>query len=267
MMMLPRGSMGPRCRGAGLIAVLACTFAVPTVIAQPSKPGVGSAVPAQEQGPRWASLSAGQRSALAPLEAEWSRIDANRKEKWLDLAARMPAMSPDERDRVRVRMAEWARMSPAERGRARLQFQEVRQVPPTERQERWEAYQALPPDQRAALAAKATKPASQAVRPAPAASRSSDKPPVETKKNTVPFLPPAVPPKAVGPTVVQSRPGATTQLVNKAPEIPAHHQAGLPKITASKTFVDQATLLPKRGPQGAAVVAPAQAQVPASAAQ
>jgi hypothetical protein len=161
-------------------------------------------------------------------------------------------------------MAEWARMTPAERSRGRLQFQESRQLPPTERQERWEAYQALPPAQREALAAKSAKPP--ATRPPAAARPGADRPAVEAKRNTVPFLPPTLPPKAVGPSVVQSRPGATTQLVTQPPEIPAHHQAGMPKITASKGFVDPATLLPKRGPQGAAIAAPAPPQRPASAA-
>jgi hypothetical protein len=38
----------------------------------------------------------------------------------------------------------------------------------------------------------------------------------------------------------------------KAPLPPVHTQAGLPKLAATPNFVDPATLLPKRGPQGAA---------------
>ena len=262
-MTAPRGQGGIRHRAAAALLLLAGAVAVLPALAQ--RPPAPATV-AQESAPRWSALTPGQRAALAPLQAEWPRIDANGKQKWLDLAARMPAMNPDERQRIQVRMAEWARMTPAERGRARLQFQETRQLPPTERQERWQAYQALPPAQREALAAKAAKPAAPTPRPGGAARPGDERPPVEAKKNTVPFLPSTVPPKAVGPTVVQSRPGATTQLVNKAPEIPAHHQAGMPKITASKGFVDPATLLPKRGPQGAAIVAPVPPQRPASAA-
>ena len=62
----------------------------------------------------------------------------------------------------------------------------------------------------------------------------------------------AQPPKAITPTVVQARPGATTTPMATKATPPLHHQAGLPKIAATPTFVDQATLLPKRGPQGAA---------------
>lgn len=203
-----------------------------------------------EDGPAWSSLTAGQRRDLQPLQAEWAGIDAVRKQKWLDIASRMPTMSPPEQTRVKVRMAEWARMTPTERGRARLQFQEARQLAPGNREERWQAYQSLPPDQRQALASKAA-PAAPKTAPAkrPPAAASG------TKRNEVTFAPAPSPMRPVAPTVVQSRAGATTSLVTKSPSPPVHHQAGLPKIAATKGFVDQSTLLPKRGPQGAAVTA------------
>ena len=67
--------------------------------------------------------------------------------------------------------------------------------------------------------------------------------------------------KPVSPTVVQAKPGASTTLVSKTPAPPLHHQAGLPKIAATDGFVNPSTLLPSRGPQGAAAIA-----APASAA-
>lgn len=220
---------------------------------------------ANEQGPSWASLTPAQRSALAPLQAEWPRIDASQKQKWVEVATKLPGMGADERSRVQVRMAEWARMTPSERGRARLQFQETRRLAPSDRQERWQAYQSLPPDQRRALAANAAPSAApKATKPAPNQTSSSG---LVAKKNTVPFLPPVMAPKPVGPTVVQSRPGATTSLVTRQGQPPAHQQAGMPKIAASKGFVDQATLLPKRGPQGAAVAAAPASEKPASTRQ
>jgi hypothetical protein len=45
---------------------------------------------------------------------------------------------------------------------------------------------------------------------------------------------------------------------------PAHHQTGMPKIAATPGFVDPATLLPKRGPQGAAVRSAAASSEPAA---
>ena len=59
-------------------------------------------------------------------------------------------------------------------------------------------------------------------------------------------------PTAVAPTVVQAAPGATTTLVTRQASPPVHQQTGMPKIAATPGFVDRSTLLPKRGPQGAA---------------
>jgi len=66
-------------------------------------------------------------------------------------------MPAEERQRIQERMSEWARMTPEERGRARLQFQEARQISPQQRQARWDAYLALPEEERRALATSATK--------------------------------------------------------------------------------------------------------------
>jgi hypothetical protein len=60
--------------------------------------------------------------------------------------------------------------------------------------------------------------------------------------------------KTVAPTVVQIKPGATTQLVSRTLAPPAHQQPGMPKIAANEKFVDPLTLLPKRGPQAAAML-------------
>lgn len=205
---------------------------------------------AAEAGPGWTTLSRGQQQALAPLQRDWGSIDAQRKQKWLEVANRFPSMSEAERQRVQQRMTEWARMTPSERTRARLQFQETRQFSPEDRQARWEAYQALPDDERKALAQRRTKPPA----PKPAASAPADG--AQAKRNIVsPARQAAV--KPVAPTVVQARPGATTSLMSMRPPPPAHQQPGLPKIAATEGFVNPNTLLPKRGPQGAAVSAAA----------
>lgn len=215
--------------------------------AQPA--AVRPAAPAAaEVGPRWASLTQAQRTALAPLQAQWPTLDAARKSKWLVVAQRFPSMPADERQRVQARMAEWARMSPAERGRARQSFQELRNLPADDRQALWEAYRALPEAQRRELAARAKS--------QPAASEPSA--PSDTKRR-VAVSQRAVTVKPVSPTVVQAKPGGTTTLVTRTPAPPPHHQPGMPKILASKDFVNPSTLLPNRGPQGAAVAAPSAA--------
>ena len=199
-------------------------------------------------GPTWASLSPEQRSALAPLKDDWSSIDAPRKAKWLDLAGRYPKMPASEQKRMQTRMTEWARMSPQERAQARLNFQQAKQLPNQERQDQWSAYQALPEDERKALASRAK--ATQKTRE-PAAKPT---PELSSKRNIVanPSLS-AAPVKPVAPTVVQAAPGATTTLVTRQPAPPVHQQAGMPKIAATPGFVDRNTLLPQRGAQSAGV--------------
>lgn len=147
----------------------------------------------------------------------------------------MPSMPAEERQRIQERMSEWARMTPEERGRARLQFQEARQISPQQRQARWDAYLALPEEERRALAASATKV------------------PQVRKAN-----PAEVAPKPVAPTLVQAKPGASTTLISKTASPPPHVQPGQPKIAAGQDAVNRNTLLPK-------VVPPAEASASATA--
>lgn len=205
-------------------------------------------------GVTWSSLSPSQQHALRPLEAEWGRIDSPRRSKWLEIADRFPSMSPAERARVQTRMTEWAKLTPRERGQARMNFREAQQVPAQERKAKWDEYNALPPEKRQQLAAKAVPPARK-----PTSEVAADS---SRKSNVVPNPSYAPKPKPVAPTVAQARPGATTNLITKRPNPPAHQPAGLPKIAVTSGFVDQSTLLPKRGPQGAATRS---AAAPASA--
>lgn len=227
-------------------AVLAVVLAagVSAVLAQP-RPTAPAA--AAQGGPAWSSLSARQRAALAPLERDWAGIDAPRKQKWLDIASRFDRMSPDERSRVQQRMADWVRLSPKQRNEARQNFEGAKALSAEERQERWQAYRDLPEDQRRGLAAQAKQPHAAPAKPG--------KPPRDAagKVNTVPNpLLEARQAKPVAPSVVQARPGATTKLISAKPAPPMHQQPGLPKVAATPEFVDSTTLLPQRGPQGAA---------------
>ncbi len=238
----------PRLASA-LLAVGALCFALSAVPVAAAAPG------RTDQPPAWASLTHGQQAALAPLQRDWASIDLQRKQKWLEVAGRFPAMSSAERQRVQERMAEWARMTPVERTRARLQFQETRQFSPEDRQARWDAYRALADDERAALAQRA-KPAAKAA--SSVDPRAAD---ASAKRNLVPPARQATV-KPVAPTVVQAKPGATTSLMSTRAAPPAHQQPGLPKIAATEGFVNPNTLLPRRGPQGAAVSAAAASDPP-----
>ena len=243
------------CCGLALAAALV-SIALPSV-AQTTTPASKGAPPSASGGVTWSTLSASQQRALRPLEAEWGRIDSPRRSKWLEIADRFPTMSPDEQARVQTRMAEWAKMTPRERGQTRLNFREAQQVPAQERKAKWDEYNALPPEKRQQLAAKAVPPPVRKPANDTTAAESSSR-----KSNVVPNSSYAPKPKPVAPTVAQAQPGATTNLITKRPTPPAHQPAGLPKIAVTPGFVDQSTLLPKRGPQGAATRS---AAAPASA--
>ena len=204
-----------------------------------------------EAGIRWQSLTPAQRDALGPLEHEWPTIDPARKQKWLTIAARFGTLPPEERARISARMTEWARLTPSERGQARLRFQEARQIPAPDRSARWEAYQKLPPGEGQQFAARAAASGTTAAAPG---KRDTTK--AETtggKVNLVPNPALAQPPRAVAPTVLQASRGATTHLITRSSAPPAHQQTGMPKIAATPEFVNRSTLLPRRGPQAAAV--------------
>jgi Protein of unknown function (DUF3106) len=180
-------------------------------------------------------MKPGEQAALKPLEREWTAISAPQKQKWLELSARFPKMTPAEQARVQERMSEWARLA--------------KKVPTEDRQARWDAYQALSPEQKQQLATRAAPAAS-----AGAAAR-TDRPGrdgPQAKSNIVPNPASAAQRTAIAPTVVQAGPGATTTPVTKRATPPSHQQTGMPKIAASPEYVDKATLLPQRGPQGAA---------------
>jgi hypothetical protein len=199
----------------------------------------------------WNRLNPQQRSVLAPLEHDWQQVTPAQRQKWLDVANRYNTLPADEKARVQERMGEWSRLSPQDRARARLNFQEARQIGREERQQQWEAYRALPPEQRRELAERS--------RPADSTPKRASRVPADgtasVKSNLVraPLAPSAQP---VGPTVVQRGSGATTNLISKPTAPPLHQQAGLPKVAATPGFVDSSTLLPRRGAQGAAVRAP-----------
>jgi hypothetical protein len=203
---------------------------------------VSAAWAAADKGVLWSSLTPQQQQALAPLQRDWATLDANRRQKWLEVAGHFPGMPSDERKRVQERMAEWARLTPAERAQARMQFQEVRQLPPQERNAKWQAYQALPEEEKKSLAQRVqapTKAASGA--DGKAKVRDALAPPRST---AVAASGPLT--RSIGPIVVQARPGATTTTMSTHANVPAHRQPGAPKIAATAGYVDPATLLPRR---------------------
>lgn len=120
--------------------------------------------------PLWTKLTAKQREALAPLATKWDTVSEAQKRKWLALSRNYPGMSGTEKDKLHSRMTEWAALSPQQRTQARLNFGETKQLSADDKRAKWEAYQALTPEEKRKLAAGAAKPppAAAAVRPVPA---------------------------------------------------------------------------------------------------
>ncbi len=124
-----------------------------------------------EVGPTWKELTAAQQASLKPLAANWSGIGEAQKRKWLAVSKNYPALPAPEQAKLHSRMTEWASLSQQQRTQARLNFAETKKLSPGDQSANWQAYQALSPEDRQKLAAKAApKPAGAAVavRPVPA---------------------------------------------------------------------------------------------------
>ena len=163
--------------------------------------------------PTWAELNALQQQSLKPLAATWNGISEAQKRKWLEVSKNYPNLPAADQSVMHSRMNEWVAMSPQQRAAARLNFAKTKELSkeltPDEKKAKWQTYQALSPEEKAKLAAKAT--------PKPTGAATAVKP-VEPQKlavtpKGVPALP-AVP--AAAP--IMTRTGDTLQnVVTPAP--------------------------------------------------
>jgi hypothetical protein len=165
--------------------------------------------------PLWRELSTGQQQALAPLAAKWDTLNEAQKRKWLVLSVNYPKLSGEEQAKLHSRMTEWVTLSPQQRSIARLNYGESQKISPDDKKAKWEAYQALSPEEKHNLASRAAKP------PATAA---------------------AV--KPVAPEKLASVPKAQPQ-----PQTQPKQDARPPRIAAAPHQVDSNTLLPQHPPQ------------------
>lgn len=170
-----------------------------TVQAQPAAvaTSVSPAAPAVLSGPAWTELTPAQQTILKPLAPTWESLDPARKRKWLAVATSYPRLGAVEQEKMQSRMAQWAALSPRERAVARLNFAETKKVSPSDRAANWDAYQALSPEDRQKLAAKArTAPLGAAI--APKQSNSDKVTPVPVTRHTpAGNKPPGVAPPAI----------------------------------------------------------------------
>ena len=184
----------------------------PSVLAQPAKAASARAAPAArtEAAPAWTELTSQQQKSLAPLGASWRTLSAAHKRKWIALSENYPNIPPAEQQLLHSRMAEWAALSPQQRTQARLNFAESKKVAPDDKKAKWEAYQALPAEEKQKLAAGAN-----AAKPPPPPTAPAVQPVPQQKLATIP------------------RP--------KKPDSPA-------KIAVVPGQMDRNTLLPQPGP-------------------
>ncbi|MDB5881521.1 MAG: hypothetical protein JWP43_1399 [Ramlibacter sp.] len=158
--------------------------------------------------PLWSELTPAQQQALTPLAGTWDTVSEAQKRKWLAMSQNFPMLSAAEQATLRSRMTEWVALSPQQRTQARLNFGQTQQLAPDDKKAKWEAYQALSPEEKRKLAAKAPK--------APAAAAA---------------VKPVAPEKLAGVPKAKSRP-----------------HTGSARIAAAPNQVDHNTLLPQPAP-------------------
>lgn len=161
----------PALAAAGAMGVLVISWAQAAVPAPASAtpPGVGpkdkpvvvaqapkAAKPAPA-GPAWKELTPTQHEALKPLGASWAGLSEGHKRKWIALSQNYAKMAPSEQVKLHSRMTEWAALSPQQRTQARFNFAETKAFSPDEKKAKWEAYQALSPEEKKKLAAGAAR--------------------------------------------------------------------------------------------------------------
>lgn len=144
----------------------------PPVAAPKTPASAAKAVTTAVAKPTWAELNPMQQQSLRPLAAAWGGISEAQKRKWLEVSKNYPNLSAADQAVMHSRMNEWVAMSPQQRAAARLNFAKTKELSnkltPDEKKAKWQTYQALSPEEKAKLAAKAhPKPtgAATAVRP------------------------------------------------------------------------------------------------------
>ena len=166
-----------------------------------------SALPVASK-PGWAELNPQQQQNLKPLANSWNGISEAQKRKWLEVSKNYPSLPAADQGVMHSRMNEWVAMSPQQRAAARLNFAKTKELSkeltPDEKKAKWQTYQALSPEEKAKLAAKAT--------PKPTGAAIAVKP-VEPQKLAV--TPKGVQPLPTVPTAapVTTRTGDTLQNV------------------------------------------------------
>lgn len=108
----------------------------------------------------WRDLSPTQQQALQPLAPHWRRLSEERRQKWLVISKNYASLPADEQAKMHRRMSNWVSLSQHQRAQARRNFKETKDLSAEQKASQWAAYQALSPEEKRKLAARArSKPA------------------------------------------------------------------------------------------------------------
>lgn len=195
---------------ASMLSLAAFLIGSPASFAQAPKPAAtaSAAAPTGKTAAsvsEWSRLTPAQQQALAPLAASWNTgmSEAN-KRKWLEISKNYSRLTPKDQATINSRMNEWVALSPQQRAQARLNFGKTkelsRQLTPEEKKAKWEAYQALSPEEKQKLAAVAA--------PKPKGAATAVKPVAPQKLATVPLQPASRPALKPAPKMIPSFPAA-----------------------------------------------------------
>jgi hypothetical protein len=110
----------------------------------------------------WRQLTPMQRQALAPLGAQWGALTAQQQAKWLTISKNFTQLPVAGQITMHSRMSDWVDLSPQQRNLARLNFNQMQNLPKEDKKAKWEAYQALPEEQKRLLSERTPSPAKSA---------------------------------------------------------------------------------------------------------
>ena len=207
---------------AGLLVWSPSGFAQAQKPAVPASAAVTGKVAAS--GPAWSELTPLQQQALAPLASSWNTsMNEPQKRKWLEISRNYAALSPEGQATLNSHMNDWVNLSPQQRAQARLNFGKTkelsRQLTPEEKKAKWEAYQALSPEEKQKLAARAS--------PKPKGAATAIKPVAPQKLATVPVQAASKPGIKPAPKIMPSSPATVP--------VPAAPPAGQAATVGSDT--------------------------------
>lgn len=191
--------------------------AVPSSAAAATKPALSASRPLASR-PLWTDLTPMQQQTLQPLAGSWANMSEAQKRKWLKISRSYPSLPPEGQATMHSRMNEWVALSPQQRAEARLNFAKTtelaRQLTPEEKKAKWLSYQALSPEEKQSLAAKAAR--------KPAGAAPVVKPPLRQKLAAVPLpsgqAPPVSPKPAASPPAPAFRPALDGGSASAAPK-------------------------------------------------